>query len=61
MSFIIRKFWYNDFCKRKLANDPRIGCKYPFSLVDFIKNDLKLEKKLEEFEGTFERDKVVEL
>jgi hypothetical protein len=30
-------------------------------LVDFIENDLNLEKELEEFEKTFERDKVVEL
>jgi hypothetical protein len=28
-------------------------------LVDFVENDLNLEKKLEEFEGAFERDKVV--
>jgi hypothetical protein len=28
-------------------------------LVDFIENDLNLEEKLEEFEGAFERDKVV--
>jgi hypothetical protein len=28
-------------------------------LIDFIENDLNLEEKLEEFEGAFERDKVV--
>jgi hypothetical protein len=30
-------------------------------LEDFIESGLTLEKKLEEFEGTFERDEVVEL
>jgi hypothetical protein len=30
-------------------------------LVDFIESDLNLEEELEEFEGAFERDKVVEL
>jgi hypothetical protein len=29
-------------------------------LVDFIEIDLNLEKELEEFEGAFERDEVVE-
>jgi hypothetical protein len=29
--------------------------------VDFIESDLNLEKELEEFEGAFERDEVVEL
>jgi hypothetical protein len=30
-------------------------------LVDFIESNLNLEKELEEFEGAFERDEVVEL
>jgi hypothetical protein len=30
-------------------------------LLDFIESDLNLEEELEEFEGAFERDKVVEL
>ncbi len=42
-------------------NDPRIGCKSPFSLVDFIESDLNVKEQLEEFERAFERDKVVEL
>jgi len=42
-------------------NDPRIGWKSPFSLANFIESDLNLEEKLEEFEGAFERDKVVEV
>jgi hypothetical protein len=35
-----------------------IGYKSPFSLVDFIGNDLNLE---EELEGAFESNEVVEL
>jgi hypothetical protein len=30
-------------------------------LEDFIESGFTLEKELEEFEGTFERDEVVEL
>jgi hypothetical protein len=30
-------------------------------LVDFVESNLNLEKELEEFEGAFERDEVVEL
>jgi len=41
-------------------NDPRIIF-LNFSLVDFIETDLNLKEKLEEFEGAFERDEVVEL
>jgi hypothetical protein len=49
------------FVSKNWANDPRIGCQSPFSLVDFIESDINLEKELEDFEGTFERDEVVEL
>jgi hypothetical protein len=30
-------------------------------LADFIESDFNLEEELEEFEGAFERDEVVEL
>jgi hypothetical protein len=49
------------FVSKNWPNDPRISCKSLFSLVDFIDNDLNLEKRLVEFEGAFERDEVVEL
>jgi hypothetical protein len=42
-------------------NDPRIGCKSPSSLVNFIENDFNLKKEFEEFEGVSKRDKIVEL
>jgi hypothetical protein len=38
-----------------------IGCESLCSLADVIKSDLNLEKELEEFEGAFESDEVVEL
>jgi hypothetical protein len=38
-----------------------MGCKSPFSLVDFIESDFNFFFKIEEFEGAFERYKVVEL
>jgi hypothetical protein len=46
------------FVSKNWPNDPRIGCKSPFNLADFIESDLNLEEK---FEGAFERDEVVEL
>jgi hypothetical protein len=36
------------------SNDPRVGCKSPSSLIEFIKVDGHLE--LEQFEGDFERE-----
>jgi len=41
-------------------NDPRIGCKSPSSLVDFIERDFNLEEELNFFEKAFERVEVVE-
>jgi hypothetical protein len=49
------------FVSKNWPNDPRIGCKSPSSLADFIEKDFNLEKELEEFEGAFERDEVAEL
>jgi hypothetical protein len=42
-------------------NDPKIGCKSPFSSANFIENDFNLKEELEKFERTFEKAKVVEL
>jgi hypothetical protein len=42
-------------------NDPRIGCKSPSSLADFMESDLNLEEELEQFQKAFKRDEVVEL
>ncbi len=50
-----------DICQQKLAYCFRIGCEFPFNLVEFLERDINLEKELEKFEGDFERDKVVEV
>jgi len=59
MSFTIKNKDKLIFVSKNWPNDPRIICFF-FSLVDFIEIDLNLEKELEEFEGAFERDEVVE-
>ncbi len=32
----------------------------PSNLIDFLEKDINVEKELEEFEGDFEKDEVVE-
>jgi hypothetical protein len=49
------------FVNKNWPNDPRIGCKSPFNLVKFLEKDVNLEENLEEFEGEFARDEVVEV
>jgi hypothetical protein len=49
------------FVNKNWPNDPRIGCKFSFSLVDFVEMDVNLELDLKEFERDFERDKIMEL
>jgi hypothetical protein len=48
----MNKDWLNDF---------RIGCKSPSNLVESIEIDVDLEEELGKFEGTFEKDEVVEM
>jgi len=60
--FIVKKIGQIDLCKKKhWPNDVRIGYKSPFSMVDFIETNVKLEEELEEFEGAFEKDEIMEL
>ncbi len=42
------------FMNKNWLDDSRGGCKSHFNLVELIENDLKLEKKLEQFEGSIE-------
>jgi hypothetical protein len=37
----------------------KIGCKSPFSLVELIEIDAKLEEELKKFLGAFESDEIV--
>jgi hypothetical protein len=57
MSFTIKKIIQIDLCHKDL----RIGCKSLSSLVDLIETHVNLAKELEEFEGAFEKDEVMEL
>ncbi len=49
------------FVSKNWPNDPKIGCKSQSNLLEFLKRDVHLEVELEEFEGEFERDEVVEV
>jgi hypothetical protein len=49
------------FVNKNWPNDLRIGCKPLFSLEKFIESDFNFEEELKEFEGAFERGKIVEL
>jgi hypothetical protein len=57
MSFVNRKVKKLIFVKKNWLNDPRIGCKYPYNLIDFFERDIDLKEELKEFE----RDEVVEV
>jgi len=61
MSFTTNFFGQIDLSDKSWPNDRRISCNSPSSLADFIESDFNLEEKLEEFEGAFKRDEVVEL
>jgi hypothetical protein len=48
------------FVNKNWLNDLKIGCKPTSNLVEFLKMDIDWEEELEEFEGEFERDEIVE-
>ncbi len=39
----------------------RIDCKPPSNLVELIEKDLDFEEELEEFEGSFKHDELLDL
>jgi len=49
------------FINKNWLNDSWIGCKFSSNLIEFFEKDINLEKELEEFEGEFEKDEVVEV
>jgi hypothetical protein len=61
MLFANWKFKEVDIYYQNWFSDPRIGCKSPSNLIEFLKKDINFKKKLKEFEGEFERDEVVEV
>jgi hypothetical protein len=49
------------FFNKNWHNGLRIYCKFPYSFVDFIETNVNLKEELEELEGVFKRDEVMEL
>ncbi len=49
------------FVNKNWPNDYKIGCKSPSNLLELIGIDADLEEELEQFEGAFERDEIVDL
>ncbi len=49
------------FVNKNWLNGLRIGCKSPSNLLEFLERDINLEVELEDFEGEFEKDEVVEV
>jgi hypothetical protein len=60
MLFTIKNFRKFIFLSKNWPSDPIDGCKLPFNLVKLIQINLGFEKELEEFEGSFERDELVD-
>jgi len=42
-------------------SNPRDGCKPPSNLIELIKTYLSFEKELKKFEGSFERNEIVDI
>jgi len=42
-------------------SDISIGCKLPFNLRRLFQTNLGFEEELEEFEGSFEQDEIVDI
>jgi hypothetical protein len=38
-----------------------IGCKQPFNLMKLIQTNIGFQEELEEFEGSFEQDEIVDI
>ncbi len=49
------------FINKNWPNDLKISCKSPSSLVEFLEKNIDVEKQLQEFEGEFKRDEIVEV
>jgi hypothetical protein len=49
------------FVNKNWPNDSKIDCKPHSNLVKMIDKDLDFEEKLKKFEGSFERDELVDI
>jgi hypothetical protein len=61
MSFTIKKLEKLIFVNKNWPNDCRIGCKSQSNILELINIDENLEKELEKFERTFERNEIMDL
>jgi hypothetical protein len=59
MSFTIGKLRKINFLNKNSFNDYRVCCKSSSNLLKLIGIDVDFKKELEQFEGTFERDEIV--
>ncbi len=48
------------FINQNWPNSHKVGCNMPSTLVEFIEKN-EIVKKLEEFEGEFERKQIVDM
>jgi hypothetical protein len=49
------------FVSKNWPSDPRVGCSSPSSLIELIEADVTLEEELEQYEGEFEQDELLDL
>ncbi len=49
------------FVSQNWPNDPWLGCKTSSNFVEFIKKDKIIEKELEDFEGEFEKEEIIDM
>jgi hypothetical protein len=49
------------FVSQNWPNDPRLGCKTMSNFVEFVEKDKIIEDELEEFEGEFKREEIVDM
>jgi hypothetical protein len=49
------------FVNKNWPNDPKIRCKSPSNLLEFLEMDIDLEEECEEFGREFEKDEVIKV
>jgi hypothetical protein len=61
MSIIVIQLLKLIFVNKNWANDFRVSYKSSFDLIELIVIDANLQKRLEQFEGAFERKEIVNI
>ncbi len=49
------------FVSKNWHNDDGVDCRRLSNLVELIEIDMKLKEELEKFEGSFEKDEIVDM